>query len=117
LSVIEIRVKKNAFFDYESKYDPDATEELCPAPIDADLAVTLQDLAVRAHRALLLSGFSRTDFIAGEQGIVTLETNTIPGLTQASLFPKASQYEGISFAHLMDILIRRSLNLAEAHSA
>lgn len=110
LSVIEIRVKKGPFFDYETKYDPNATEELCPAPIDAELTARLQDLAIRAHRALLLSGFSRTDFIVGQAGIVTLETNTIPGLTQASLFPQASRYAGIAFPVLVDILIRRALN-------
>jgi D-alanine-D-alanine ligase len=114
LPVIEIRVKRAAFFDYETKYDPDATDEICPAPIPDDLAREVQAVAVKAHRALLLSGFSRTDFIVADDGAWVLETNTIPGLTEASLFPKACGVSGISFPKLLQGLVNRAILRTEA---
>ena len=55
------------------------------------------DQALRAHRALSCSGYSRTDFIVSEKGPIYLETNTLPGLTKASLYPKALKARGIEF--------------------
>jgi D-alanine-D-alanine ligase len=57
----------------------------------------LQDQAMRAHRALSCSGYSRSDFIVSPMGLVYLETNTLPGLTAASLYPKALKAQGIEF--------------------
>ena len=59
------------------------------------------DQALRAHRALSCSGYSRTDFIVSEQGPIYLETNTLPGLTKASLYPKALKAQGIEFADFL----------------
>jgi D-alanine-D-alanine ligase len=53
--------------------------------------------AVRAHRVMSCSGYSRSDFIVADQGLVFLETNTLPGLTKASLYPKALKAQGIAF--------------------
>ncbi|HOI11492.1 MAG TPA: D-alanine--D-alanine ligase [Myxococcota bacterium] len=112
LPAIEIVVKTREFFDYDAKYDAQATDEICPAPIPADLAARVAGLAVAAHRALMLSGFSRTDFIASPDGtVVTLETNTIPGLTGQSLFPKAAAVAGIPFPALLDTLVRRAIRV------
>ena len=55
------------------------------------------DRAVRAHRALSCTGYSRSDFIVSAKGPVYLETNTLPGLTKASLYPKALKAQGIEF--------------------
>ena len=114
LPVIEIvvRRKASAFFDYEAKYDPVATEEICPAPIPADVAKEVQGLAIRAHLGLMLSGFSRTDFIWDGEGLWALETNTIPGLTEASLFPKAVAVAGGTFSSLIRTLVLASLRRA-----
>jgi D-alanine-D-alanine ligase len=57
--------------------------------------------ALKAHKALSCSGYSRSDFIVAEQGPVFLETNTLPGLTQASLYPKALKAQGIAFADFL----------------
>jgi D-alanine-D-alanine ligase len=59
------------------------------------------DLALRAHRALSCSGYSRTDFIISDKGPIYLETNTLPGLTRASLYPKALKAQGIDFADFL----------------
>ena len=110
LPPIEIVVKTREFFDYDAKYDAQATDEICPAPIPDDLAAVVSRLAVQAHVALMLSGFSRTDFIAAPDGaLVALETNTIPGLTDVSLFPKAAAAAGIPYSRLVDILVRRAI--------
>jgi D-alanine-D-alanine ligase len=57
--------------------------------------------AVRAHQALSCSGYSRSDFIISENGPIYLETNTLPGLTKASLYPKALKAEGIEFVDFL----------------
>lgn len=109
LPVIEVRVLKHEFFDLQTKYDPSLNEELCPAPIPEDVAREVQRLGVLAHRALQLRGFSRTDFIWTGDAFWCLETNTIPGLTEASLFPKAAAVAGMSFPDLVGVLVRRAL--------
>jgi D-alanine-D-alanine ligase len=89
LPVVEIR-PVHEFFDKESKYDEDLCEEICPAQIDDGLARRLQAIAVRAHRMIQAKHISRSDFIVDRHGeIWFLEINTIPGLTENSLTPKA----------------------------
>ncbi len=100
LPVLEITPVESGFFDYHAKYTPGAAREVCPAPIPDDLRDQVQELGLRSHRALGCRGFSRTDFIYGEQGLVTLETNTIPGLTRTSLLPQQAAADGLSFADL-----------------
>jgi D-alanine-D-alanine ligase len=112
LPVIEI-VPKREFFDYRAKYDPELSDEICPARIDDALAQRSQDLALRAHRALGCRDLSRTDMIAADDGRLTvLEVNTIPGMTANSLVPKAARAAGISFAELCDRLVRLALERA-----
>ncbi len=110
LPVIEIVVKgPSRFFDYTSKYDPALADEICPAPIPRELDTVVRDLAIRAHRALMLRGLSRTDFLVDDRGVWTLETNTIPGLTEVSLFPKAASVAGMSPADLVRVLVTRAI--------
>lgn len=59
------------------------------------------DMAVRAHLALSCRGYSRTDVIVSDKGPVYLETNTLPGLTQASLYPKELKAKGIDFVDFL----------------
>lgn len=97
LPIIAIR-SKTAFFDYQSKYDPDLVEEICPAPIDSALAQTLQRIALQAHQAIGARHLSRSDFIVDRLGEVWfLEINTIPGQTVNSLVPKALRAAGKEF--------------------
>lgn len=112
LAPIEIVVKKREFFDYEAKYDAAETDEICPAPIDEQQTKAVSRLAEAAHRALMLSGFSRSDFMLTASGeLMTLETNTIPGLTDVSLFPKAAAVAGLSFPELVDGLVRQAIRI------
>ena len=98
-----------AFFDYFSKYTPEAAREICPAPISRDLTQRIQDLAVQAHHCLGLSGYSRADFMVRENRPLLLEVNTLPGMTATSLFPQAAQAAGLSFDQLIAKLIELGL--------
>lgn len=100
---------KYQFFDYEAKYTPGASREICPAPLDAETTRNIQEIACRAHQALGLKGYSRSDFILTPQGPRILETNTIPGMTGTSLLPQAAQAAGMSFGQLLDRLIHLAL--------
>src|SRR5882724_9993842 len=97
LPPIEIIPGEGAF-DYTAKYLLKSTQEICPGRFSPDITAALMDQALRAHRALSCSGYSRTDFIVSAKGMVFLETNTLPGLTAASLYPKALKAQGIDFA-------------------
>ncbi len=97
------------FFDYEAKYTPGATSEICPARISPEITAKAQDMALRAHRALHCRGYSRTDFILSGEELYILETNTIPGMTATSLFPQAASVAGIGFGELLDRLIALAL--------
>jgi D-alanine-D-alanine ligase len=96
---------KYEFFDYEAKYQPGASREICPAEVSAAVRQKAQDYAVRAHRALQLRCYSRTDMILANDELYLLETNTIPGMTPTSLLPQAAAAAGYSFGALLDRLI------------
>lgn len=113
LPVIEI-VTSRSFFDYKAKYDPAATEEICPARIPEEAARRARDLALRAHRALGCDDLSRADMILARDRLVVLEVNTIPGMTANSLLPKAARQAGIPFADLLERLIRSALARSES---
>jgi D-alanine-D-alanine ligase len=88
-------------FDYTAKYLLKSTQEICPGRFSPEVTAAIQDHALRAHKALSCSGYSRTDFIISDKGPVYLETNTLPGLTKASLYPKALKAKGIEFADFL----------------
>ncbi|NDY42657.1 D-alanine--D-alanine ligase [Dissulfurirhabdus thermomarina] len=99
-----------AFFDYEAKYRPGATRETCPADLPEETAEHARAVALAAHRALQLRGYSRTDMMLSERGeIFAIETNTIPGMTPTSLFPQAAAAAGLPFPRLLDRLIELAL--------
>ncbi len=108
LPLIEI-VPASGIYDYFSKYEPGATEEIVPARISAEQTRQAQDLSVRAHQALGCRGFSRTDLILAEDGLWVLEVNTIPGMTPTSLLPRAAEAAGIPFSRLLDRMIELAL--------
>ncbi|NOJ42010.1 D-alanine--D-alanine ligase family protein [Bradyrhizobium australiense] len=111
LPPIEI-VPGQGTFDYTAKYLLKSTQEICPGRFSPDITAQLQDQALRAHKALSCSGYSRTDFIVSAKGLVYLETNTLPGLTAASLYPKALKAQGIEFPDFL----RDQITLAERRS-
>ena len=108
LPVIEI-VTTRTFFDYKAKYDPAATQEICPARIPKAEAERAQELALRVHRTLGLSDLSRTDMVLEGDRMAVLEVNTIPGMTANSLLPKAARVAGIPFGDLLERLIGLAL--------
>ncbi len=109
LPVVEI-VPKTEWFDFEAKYKAGASDEIVPARISPELTARIQDLAVRAHRALGCWGMSRTDMRITEAGeIFVLETNTIPGLTENSLLPKAARAAGIMLPEMLDRILKMAL--------
>jgi D-alanine-D-alanine ligase len=97
------------FFDYEAKYKPGASTEICPARVDEAITKKAQEIALTAHRALQCRGYSRTDMIIRDGEVYVLETNTIPGMTATSLFPQAAQAMGMEFPQLLDRLIELAL--------
>jgi D-alanine-D-alanine ligase len=100
LPPIEI-VPAEGAFDYAGKYLASTTQEICPARFGDAVNAALQADALKAHRAVGAMGYSRSDFIVTPTGVVFLEINTLPGLTKASLYPKALGVEGIGFADFL----------------
>ena len=109
LPVVEIVPRGRPFFDFEAKYDPAACEEICPARITEGERLLVERAAVAAHRALGCDGMSRSDFILVGGEPVYLETNTIPGMTENSLCPRAARAAGIPFPRLLDLLVGMAL--------
>jgi D-alanine-D-alanine ligase len=105
LDVIEI-VPAVKFYDYEAKYAPGGSKHLLPAPIAPVVYKEVQRVALAAHRALGCRGITRADFrydgsLSGAQGLVCLEVNTQPGMTETSLVPEMAQHAGITFDELV----------------
>ena len=108
-------VPQHELFDYECKYTPGMSEEVFPAALDTALARHLQELALTAHRALKLGGYSRVDFRLSPEGdIFCLEANTLPGMTRTSLLPQAARAAGIAFPELCERICRLARNSGSA---
>ena len=109
VAVTEI-IPKSSFFDYESKYISGAAREITPAPLPEALTVKAKATALRAHKALGLNYFSRTDMILSENSklFYTLETNTLPGMTETSILPAAAAYSGLDFPALCLKMLTKS---------
>jgi D-alanine--D-alanine ligase len=106
LPAIEI-IPKKRFFDYEAKYQQGMTDYVVPAKLDEEINKRIKDVALSAHRLLGCVGCSRIDMILGRDNIpYVLEVNTIPGLTETSLLPKAARTVGIDFPQLCLELIK-----------
>lgn len=100
-------VPANEIFDYECKYQPGMAEEIFPADLPEETAEELGALALRVHRALRLRDYSRVDFILDEEGRPwCLEANALPGMTAASLLPRAAAAAGLSFPELCDRIVQ-----------
>ncbi|MDR1396844.1 MAG: D-alanine--D-alanine ligase [Desulfarculales bacterium] len=109
LPLVEIVPPPRSFFDFTAKYSG-LSQEICPARISGRTGELIQDMAIRAHQALQLKGYSRSDFILhADKGPILLETNPIPGMTAGSLLPLAARSAGLSFSQLLDKLIELAL--------
>jgi D-alanine-D-alanine ligase len=115
LDVIEI-VAATRFYDYEAKYAPGGSKHLLPAPISPFVYQEARRLALKAHHALGCRGVTRADFryddrSAGTEGLVCLEVNTQPGMTETSLVPELAAYAGMTFDELVRWMVEdASLN-------
>ena len=109
LPLVSIEPVGHRFFDFESKYTPGHNIELCPAPVSPEFTRAIQEESLHAHRALDAFGISRSDFILTDTGPVWLELNSLPGLTQESLIPRACAELGMSFHDLVARLLAQAL--------
>ena len=111
LSVGEVMVSEETVFDFETKYVPGAAREIFPAQIGEVLTEQLLEYALRAHKALKLRGYSRTDFRVTDGGsIYCLESNTLPGMTSTSLYPQSAEAVGLPFAELCERICKMALD-------
>ena len=114
LPAVEI-IPKNAYFDYESKYQKGGAVEICPAPITEAEWRQVGEMALKLHKALGLSVYSRTDFILDEDGKAwCLEVNTLPGVTPTSLVPQEAAAVGMDYDTLCETIAEESLRVRKA---
>lgn len=114
LPIVEIRKPEDCeFFDLDVKYVDPTDIHRIPAQISPENYARAQELACAAHKALGCLGISRSDFIVSEDGPVILETNTIPGMTDTSLYPDEIRHtDDMTFPQVCDSLIRMGLRRA-----
>ncbi len=114
LPVIEI-VAKNKVYDYSAKYNDPETRYIVPAPIRKDAYEKAQGLGWCSHAAVGCRSFSRVDMMMNKDNdIFVLEVNTIPGMTERSLLPKAAKTQGLDFGRLCIKLLEDALKYATA---
>lgn len=113
LPVIEIQTPRT-FYDFEAKYNEDTTKYICPCDLSPEKERELQDISMLAFRMTGCSGWGRVDFVADQSGkFYLLEINTVPGMTDHSLVPKAAKALGIGFD---DLIVEILANVLDAQS-
>ena len=96
---------RKKLFDYESKYDG-TTQEICPGRFSPEISEKMKKIAITAHQSLGCRHYSRADFRIDEGGkIFLIEVNTLPGLADVCLFPKAASAVGLEFPMLLEHII------------
>lgn len=109
LSSVEI-VPKSGFYDYESKYTVGKTEYFVPARIDKKMAEHLAKVSEKIVKEMACRGTPRIDYIINDKGEpYFLEVNTIPGMTETSLLPKAAKAVGMEFADLCEEILKSAI--------
>ncbi|MCM0649763.1 D-alanine--D-alanine ligase [Clostridium swellfunianum] len=95
------------FYDYEAKYQNEASKLLIPAALSNEKLEAIKDEAVKVYRALDCAGMARVDFLVDKdtQEVYLNEVNTIPGFTKISMYPKMWQASGKAYSNLIDELI------------
>ncbi len=105
LPAVEI-TSENEFYDYEAKYTQGMCRHLIPARISDEESAAVNEIGKQAYRLLGCRGLARIDFILDSQkGPMIIEINTLPGMTEMSLFPDSARYAGISFEELTDRMV------------
>ena len=105
LPVVEI-IPQGGFYDYEHKYTAGASRYEVPARLSPEASERLLSIGLRAYRALRASGVARVDFRLHDDGTpYCLEVNTVPGMTEMSLVPKAAAAAGLSYEDLVRAIV------------
>lgn len=113
LPTVEI-IPQLEFYNYESKYQPGATLEICPGRLDAETEARIGQVALQVHRILGLAVYSRADFILTDDGkLYFLEINTLPGMTPTSLVPQEAAAIGLDYGSLCERIIAASQTCKE----
>jgi D-alanine-D-alanine ligase len=112
LPIIEI-VPKSGFYDYHSKYTKGETQYILPARMPREKYLYAQEMSLNAFQILGCSGVARVDLMTdGNENPFVIDVNTMPGMTETSLLPKAASYAGIPFEDLVErILLGASLKI------
>jgi D-alanine-D-alanine ligase len=109
LPIVEVRPKTGGY-DYQNKYTAGRTEYFCPAPFDEPTTRRIQQAALGAFQAIGGRDYARVDVMIRANGDpVVLEVNTLPGMTETSLMPKAAEAAGMNYAELCERLIEMAL--------
>jgi D-alanine-D-alanine ligase len=109
LPIVEVRPKQGTY-DYQNKYTPGATEYFCPAEFEPNVTRRIQDAALEAFKVVGGRDYARVDvMVNGRNEPVVLEVNTLPGMTETSLFPKAAAAGGISYEQVCQRMIDLAL--------
>lgn len=113
LPLVEVRPKAGAY-DYQNKYTPGATEVFCPADFDEPTARKIQAAALGAFNAIGGRDYARVDVMVRPNGDpIVLEVNSLPGMTETSLLPKAAAAAGIGYAGLCQRMVDLALKRAK----
>ena len=97
-------------YDYTCKYTKGKSKYICPADIDEELRQRLSDDAVNFYMTIGCRGYARVDFIVTLSGeYICLELNTLPGMTELSLFPMAARAIGLEFDQLLVKICRLAM--------
>jgi len=117
LPMIEI-VPKSGFYDFHSKYTKGETQYILPARISREKYLYAQEISLKAFQTLGCSGVARVDLMTDEnENPFVIDVNTMPGMTETSLLPKAASYAGIPFEDLVErILLKASLKIESGKS-
>ena len=115
LPVVEVRPKRGPL-DYKNKYTPGATDYFCPADFGPDATKRIQDAALGAYRAVGCRDYARVDVMVAADGApVVLEVNTLPGMTETSLLPKAAAAAGLDYAALCQRMVELAMRRGGRH--
>jgi len=102
---------EHTFYDYKAKYESSSTQYFCPSGLSDDEILTLNEIAKKAFSVVGCEGWGRVDFMRDEQqNWCLLEVNTVPGMTETSLVPKAAKQAGLSFEQLVIEVLKQTLN-------
>ena len=106
--VIEITTPDDSWYDFDHRYEPGWSDHIMPAALPEAVSKVLQDIAVKAHKALGCRDLSRADFIVTDEDVYLLEVNTLPGMTPTSLYPDGASGFGLDFPTLVKHLVERA---------